>query len=915
MPKLKDLSCYIELAGSNAKLHEFELYYSDGFVETYVPVPDSPSPFSIHLQSHEYIAPGLAMYVYIDGVLQCNRYRLNLPVPDAESTSRKSLVDFRVRQKEVRHGESFIGRDWSFDKLNIGAADQASRLTEDVMNSIGTIEVVVLRCRGASHPVIRSASSAVVKKGNSGTQKKQSWKKKQDSSPPADADDDDFGGGIFSLFDGAADILEPSSLLDGHHSPGRKGHRHKHRHNRRRHAPPSSSSSSSSSSSDDNDSKVSDIHRRGRKGRSSRRDRPYDSRDPLAGLNEAFARQGLRATSGPQNDFQMFGESQERQGPSRHSAHPSIIHNPWSQNIEGQRSYHSVQQNPDNFSRRSRSSRPQGMEQYGRKNSGIGDTAYQGGNDNVGDGAWNQNQTARRDSNGWLDPPARNQGSGWASAKPSVGDKGSRRVSKSGWDEHPPARNQGSGWASANPSVRNNGSRRASKSGWDEHPQNQGNFWNDQKRSDNNHNDKTWADNGNQNDWKDAQDDAGGLDNGNNGGGDWGDGDNAQESGGEGGWGKPKAHSRHNSGGGWNDQEKKDDGWGGGGGGQNNESDWNNGQQNNDNGWGSGGDQQNNDQQGGGDNRGGNDNNQGDGWNTNDQQNGGENWGSNDNNEGGELDTNNQQNGDENWEGDNQGGGWDNGNQNANDTNWDNQGTNNQGGWVEDDRRSHKSHRSGRHHHDARSQTAVKNYDHYIKPYFTSWNQCAIRPSSAKFHYRSSSRGRRASELYICPEEPLYTVPEDCDLVRERGVQHQVRIGPGSEYVHKTGRPTYLDTMTNPYAVFRFNYRSHDELKRMFDLKDDEFQEHAEEARDRLASMSRDELIAELLTEKGLNDSRDVSVNGSQNKEKQGDGQNSGGNSGGDNGWNTSGGNDNGNDGWNTSGGNDNGNDQWQWHD
>lgn len=124
MPKFLDLSCYIELTGSNKRLKEYDHDFGDPprdrYIEMVVPVPDTASTFSIHLQSHKYISPGLSMFVWIDGQYQCNRYKLNLPLPVGNTVSRKSLVDFRVRQKEIRHKDAFIGRDWSFSKLNIG---------------------------------------------------------------------------------------------------------------------------------------------------------------------------------------------------------------------------------------------------------------------------------------------------------------------------------------------------------------------------------------------------------------------------------------------------------------------------------------------------------------------------------------------------------------------------------------------------------------------------------------------------------------------------------------------------------------------------------------------------------------------------------------------------------------------------
>jgi len=121
MPTLKQLTCTIEWSGSNLPLEEYGTTYADGYVETYIAVPESPTPFSVHLKSSGYIAPGLAMFVYMDGVYQCNRNRQNLHIPDENSKKKQTEVSFRVRQKEERMPDGgFQGKQWRFEKVNIG---------------------------------------------------------------------------------------------------------------------------------------------------------------------------------------------------------------------------------------------------------------------------------------------------------------------------------------------------------------------------------------------------------------------------------------------------------------------------------------------------------------------------------------------------------------------------------------------------------------------------------------------------------------------------------------------------------------------------------------------------------------------------------------------------------------------------
>ena len=149
MPTLKQLTCHIEHSNSKVPLSEYGTSYSDGVVQTFVAVPSPvnpsssvpiPAPFAIRLQSNGYIAPGLAMFVFIDGVYQCNRNRDDLVWGSGiftaggrdgnntngrkENGSRKDGVrgvDFRVRQKEERRDDgSWVGRPWRFEEFQTG---------------------------------------------------------------------------------------------------------------------------------------------------------------------------------------------------------------------------------------------------------------------------------------------------------------------------------------------------------------------------------------------------------------------------------------------------------------------------------------------------------------------------------------------------------------------------------------------------------------------------------------------------------------------------------------------------------------------------------------------------------------------------------------------------------------------------
>jgi hypothetical protein len=121
MPILKQLRCELEWANTKTPFPEHNTTYGDGLVETYILIPDKPQPFAIHLTSSKYITEGLAMLVFMDGDYQCNRNRLNLQPSKPGAPRNMTEIDLRVRQKEKPlGGGTYLGREWRFDKHNIG---------------------------------------------------------------------------------------------------------------------------------------------------------------------------------------------------------------------------------------------------------------------------------------------------------------------------------------------------------------------------------------------------------------------------------------------------------------------------------------------------------------------------------------------------------------------------------------------------------------------------------------------------------------------------------------------------------------------------------------------------------------------------------------------------------------------------
>lgn len=121
MPTLKQIKCSIELGPGHVKLKEYGTKYGDGNVQTFIAVPDTDIPFTVHIQTEGYIAPGLAFYVFMDGEYQCNRNRVGLKLPGAAVDVTEYETEFRMRQKEEKNSYgSYVARDWSFKGLNRG---------------------------------------------------------------------------------------------------------------------------------------------------------------------------------------------------------------------------------------------------------------------------------------------------------------------------------------------------------------------------------------------------------------------------------------------------------------------------------------------------------------------------------------------------------------------------------------------------------------------------------------------------------------------------------------------------------------------------------------------------------------------------------------------------------------------------
>jgi hypothetical protein len=89
-------------------------------------------------------------------------------------------------------------------------------------------------------------------------------------------------------------------------------------------------------------------------------------------------------------------------------------------------------------------------------------------------------------------------------------------------------------------------------------------------------------------------------------------------------------------------------------------------------------------------------------------------------------------------------------------------------------------------------------------------------------------------------------------------VKHGVQIGKGAEYVHNLGTPKYLDTLSEPYAVFSFKYRSAKELEKLVgkSVQNDIRVLTESIRRQQLLKLPREKLVEQLMRSKVITASR-----------------------------------------------------------
>lgn len=123
------------------------------------------------------------------------------------------------------------------------------------------------------------------------------------------------------------------------------------------------------------------------------------------------------------------------------------------------------------------------------------------------------------------------------------------------------------------------------------------------------------------------------------------------------------------------------------------------------------------------------------------------------------------------------------------------------------------------------------------KPYWSKWKN----PNTLAEAETEEEQAPSPDEI----EEPVYSIP--AEVARRNMMSHQVHPGRPAAYTHKRNKPQYMDTHESPYAVFLFKYRDKEIIEHMLKMTvaEPEVDEKA-----RLASLSKKELIEELMKTK-----------------------------------------------------------------
>ena len=127
-----------------------------------------------------------------------------------------------------------------------------------------------------------------------------------------------------------------------------------------------------------------------------------------------------------------------------------------------------------------------------------------------------------------------------------------------------------------------------------------------------------------------------------------------------------------------------------------------------------------------------------------------------------------------------------------------------------------------------------------IKPYWAEWRAPAGNSGPG-----GSTKHEHARNAYEYPAPP----PPISSTGKGNGASHGVQPGKGASYAHRCHRPDYLDDMKAPYAIFSFKYRSKATLEKLMSrsISADVAPIMEQAERDKWANLPKNKLVDELM--------------------------------------------------------------------
>lgn len=162
------------------------------------------------------------------------------------------------------------------------------------------------------------------------------------------------------------------------------------------------------------------------------------------------------------------------------------------------------------------------------------------------------------------------------------------------------------------------------------------------------------------------------------------------------------------------------------------------------------------------------------------------------------------------------------------------------GGWVTAAQGSTHSVASSRTR--ARAETPLSP-EVFIKPYWADWRKQGDGNETPDSNTKKKRETARPVYDYPAPPPPAA-------LTKTAGnAGFGIQTGKGADYAHIKRRPEYIDSMKAPYAIFSFKYRSKEALEKTLKISIDADADRivAQAEKDKLMNMPRNKLVEELM--------------------------------------------------------------------